>query len=157
MLQIDLLVAEPVATQLRTARQQHFGVERGGLLFVDLEDPRGLVLIQATPPHSLDNGTSHSLNLDRNRCREEITQANARGWRLIGVWHSHPQDTPSPSGQDIHSFRELGRRSAGAIAWPLAVIVGRSPENKGIGAWSVRKREILQAQWVQTPAKLGNG
>lgn len=157
MLQIDLLVGEPVAAQLRAARQQHFGVERGGLLFVDLEDPRGLMLIQATPPHSLDKSTSHSLNLDRKRCRAEITQANARGWRLIGVWHSHPQDIPSPSGQDVCSFRELGRKSAEVIAWPLAVIVGRSPGNEGIGAWSVREREVLQAKWVRTPAKLSNG
>lgn len=44
--------------------------------------------------------------------------------RYLGEWHTHPQDTPSPSGIDRREWNALARKRADGRLM-LAVIVGR--------------------------------
>lgn len=145
----DLLVSADVADVLHTHRQVDDDLERGGLLFVSMEDPRGLMLARATPPHAKDRLARYSLELNPQRCRKEITQANKDGLRLVGHWHTHPQEVPEPSGQDLHSFREFGAKNRLLLEWPLAIIVGRSTSPEGIRAWSIRQDRTLLAKRKQ--------
>lgn len=147
----DLLVSSDVADVLHAHRQGDDDLERGGLLFVSLEDPRGLMLARATPPHAKDRPARYSLELNPQRCRNEITQANKDGLRLIGHWHTHPQEVPEPSGQDLHSFRAFGAKNRAHLEWPLAIIVGRSASPEGIRAWSIRRDCTLLAKRKPAP------
>ncbi|WP_369931354.1 Mov34/MPN/PAD-1 family protein [Xanthomonas sp. NCPPB 2632] len=133
---------------LHASRQATGGIERGGLLFVDSGDVRGLILSLVTPSHPDDKADSHALLLSDARCRLEIETANERGLRLIGFWHSHPETVPHLSGTDIASFKSFGRRNNVDMPWPVAIIVGRSMSVDGIRAWSIRPSGIYAAQFV---------
>ncbi|MGH8156978.1 MAG: Mov34/MPN/PAD-1 family protein [Rhodanobacter sp.] len=145
-LEVELLVSNHVATVLRRQRQPPGGIERGGLLFVDPNDPSGLVLVRATPPHPADRAGEHSIIMDEMRCAQEIDKANSDGLRLIGFWHSHPENFPDLSPVDIKNFRSLGQRSHLDLPWPVAIIVGRDRSEEGIRAWSVRPERIYRAK-----------
>lgn len=134
----ELLVTEAVAQLLSAHHQRIWETERGGQLFVDPDDRRGLVLAGATSPHPADRAGWAWLELDSKRCRQEIAQANARGWRLVGYWHTHPQVMPKISPTDVASFAAFATRYAIALSSPLAVIVGKPVHPRGIRAWSIR-------------------
>lgn len=142
---VELHVSNAAATAMKRHRQPFGGVERGGLLFVEPSHPLGLVLARVTPPHAADRAGEHSLIMDPARCARETRKANAEGLRLIGFWHSHPEETPNLSTIDISNFRSLARRSAVDLPWPVAIIVGRDPGEEGIRAWSVRPDWIYRA------------
>ena len=143
---VDIHVSDAAAAALKRYRQPLGGVERGGLLFADPSHPAGLVLARVTPPHAADQASGHSIVMDPARCAGEIRSANAVGLRLIGFWHSHPEDVPNLSTIDISNFRSLGRRCPVDLPWPLAIIVGRDLGADGIRAWSVRPDRIHRAE-----------
>lgn len=143
---VELIVPPPVASVFNSHRQRFLQRERGGLLFVDPHDRRGLVLASASAPHAADRSGRFELKIDEQRGRAEIEQANARGLRLIGYWHTHPQRVPELSPTDIASFRALAMCNPIDLPLPLAVIVGQSPRQDGIRAWSIRPKGIVRAQ-----------
>lgn len=143
---VDLHVSDAAATTMNRHRQPFGGVERGGLLFVDPGHPVGLVLARVTPPHAADKASEHSIIMDPARCAREIHEANMEGLRLIGFWHSHPEEVPNLSTIDINNFRSLGHRNVVDLPWPVAIIVGRDPRAEGVRAWSVRPDRIYRAE-----------
>lgn len=142
---VELIVPPLVAAVFNAHRQRFLQKERGGLLFVDPNDPRGLVLASASPPHTADRSGRFELRIDEQRGRAEIQDANAKGLRLVGYWHTHPQGLPRLSATDIASFRELAARNPIDLPLPIAVIVGRSFQQEGIRAWSVRPEGVVLA------------
>jgi proteasome lid subunit RPN8/RPN11 len=80
--------------------------------------------------------------LDRPRVRFEVSpvdylrverEADARGLRLLGFWHSHPDHAAHPSATDL------------SCAWVglLTVIVSvRNGQARDIGAWEIRAPEL---------------
>jgi hypothetical protein len=145
-LDISLHVHASVVAVLENYRQDQAGNERGGQLFVDVMRPDGLWLVEATPPHQNDKSGPTWLELDPRRCQEEIVKANAKGLRLIGYWHSHPEHVPALSGQDIKSLKEFSRQNSHQLPHPLAVIVGRSLSAEGIRAWVYQTGQPLLAK-----------
>lgn len=142
---VELIVPPPVVAVFNAHRQRFLQKERGGLLFVDPSDARGLVLAHASPPHLADRSGRFELTIDEQRGRIEIEEANARGLRLIGYWHTHPQRVPELSSTDVASFRALAICNPTSLPLPVAVIVGRSPKQEGIRAWSIRPEGIIRA------------
>lgn len=137
-------VDETTASIFEGARQRQYQPERGGQLFADLSDQRGISLI-ATPPHPADSSGQAWLELNSERCRMEITEANEKGLRLIGYWHTHPQRVPQLSPKDVASFKAFSVRYREALPNPVAVIVGTATVPRGIRAWSVRSDGLLEA------------
>ena len=141
----QLLVSQDVAELFRNFRQSRIGVERGGQLFVNPSDSRGIVLALATPPHKNDRAGKTWLELDARRCREEVEVANDAGLRLIGYWHTHPQSIPVISNTDIKCFSKFSARYAQDLPQPLAIIVGNSSGPSSIKAWSFREGRYVEA------------
>jgi hypothetical protein len=141
----ELLVSQAVTTVLESHRQQVWGVERGGQLFVDPLHPSGLVLALATPPHHADRSGWAWLELNASRCLDEIENANAKGLRLVGYWHTHPQTIPAISSADIGSFSRFAARYIQDLPNPIAIIVGQSRKLEGIKAWSFREGTYVEA------------
>ena len=142
-----LLVSRDVASLLENYRQRRLDVERGGQLFVDPSGANGLVLALATPPHKDDRSGKTWLELNIDRCRKEVEQANVVGLRLVGYWHTHPQNIPMISTTDIKSFSNFAVRYTQDLPQPLAIIVGNSSNPEGIKAWSFREGRYIEAVW----------
>ena len=134
-IQTGLLVSASVMETLSSNRQSFWGSERGGQLFVDPTFPSGLLLALATLPHKSDRAGRNWINLDHKRCREEIERENAKGLRLVGYWHTHPETAPNLSQQDISSFVSQSQCERSQLPNPIAVIVGRPEHPNGIRAW----------------------
>jgi hypothetical protein len=145
----ELLVSQAVANMLNNHRQSGYGVERGGQLFVNPASPAGLMLALATPPHRADRAAWSWLELDPERCRQEIESANAQGLRLVGYWHTHPQIVPAISPADKRSFSRFAARYAQDLPHPIAIIVGTSDRPEGIKAWSFRGDRYVEATWAK--------
>ncbi|MEN4558421.1 Mov34/MPN/PAD-1 family protein [Pantoea agglomerans] len=146
-----LLVSHSVADTFRCNRQISEKHERGGQLFVDLTHPDGIILSLATAPHKADKAGRTWLELDPERCKKEIQEANALGLRLIGYWHTHPQVIPQISGADISSFSRFAQRYSQVLPHPVAIIVGTSPDTSGIKAWSFREGMYIEAVRMDFP------
>lgn len=144
-LNAELAVHQRVANLLQRQKQLLWQKERGGLLFVDIHGDSGPILISATLPHAKDRAGWSWLELDQDRCRQEIEAANSRGERLVGYWHTHPQKIPAISRQDIKTFREYAFINRLILPYPLAVIVGNGTTVNSIKAWSIRSEGALPA------------
>lgn len=121
--------------------------ECGGLLFAHENHRDGVVLGLVTPPNPKDKSTRHSLDFDPERCRIETKAANQQGYRLIGYWHSHPEDIPNLSSQDMQTFRKLIKENPIELPSPIAVIVGRNKGPEGIRAWQIKNNAIIKAEF----------
>lgn len=141
----ELFVSQTVAETFDRHRQRAWSTEQGGQLFVDTANPIGLLLALATPPHPTDQAGRFWLELDTERCRQEVEAANAKGLRLIGYWHTHPQTIPKISPADRDSFSRFATHNVQDLPYPLAVIVGTSTKPDGIIAWSFRGCQNIEA------------
>ncbi len=144
-LDAELAVHQRVANFLQEQKQRWWEKERGGLLFADIYNAVGPTLMSATPPHATDRAGPWWLELNQDRCRLEIEAANTRGERLVGYWHTHPQNIPSISHQDIKTFREFSLKNRTILPHPLAIIVGNGPTARSVRAWSIRPDRALLA------------
>lgn len=144
-LSLDLLVSAPAAAVFAAYRQSSHQVERGGQLFVDVQDPRGLLLSVATPPNRADRAGVTWLDLDPDRCRREVASSHRNGLQLVGVWHTHAELNPQLSRQDLTSLNAYGQANA---FWPLAVVVGQGDHPSEVRAWSVRDGRPLAATMI---------
>lgn len=127
-LNMYLYIEKKVLDVFDSFRQLIKGYERGGQLFVSKDWEGGLVLVRATLPHVDDTSSEMSLEFNKSRCCTEILNANSEELRLIGYWHTHPQNIPMISSQDISSFRTFSKNNINHLASPVAVVVGRQKD-----------------------------
>ena len=145
-LDATLLVRHSVACELERHRQSWWQKECGGQLFVSTDSNAGIELVLATLPHALDRAGRTWLELNKDRCSDEIKLANQKQMRLVGYWHTHPQRIPQISSQDIVSFRRFIFINKELLPYPLAVIVGNSTSRDAVRAWSIRPDGLHLAQ-----------
>ncbi|MCU4581177.1 Mov34/MPN/PAD-1 family protein [Acinetobacter gyllenbergii] len=142
---VHLKVARAVADVFFAHTQNTKENEMGGQLFIDTSMSNGLWLSLATPPHKDDRAGPTWLELDSNRCKQEIIESKEQGLILAGYWHTHAELIPNLSAQDLKSFREFSCKNIESLPSPLAIIVGNSTETSSIRAWSLQKNDFLQA------------
>ncbi|EJL6325324.1 Mov34/MPN/PAD-1 family protein [Vibrio cholerae] len=130
-----LHVTENVINVLSSHRQYGNQSEMGGLLFANMNQPDGIWLVKATQPHPADRCSYSSIEFNKLRWKEEMRQASKEGLQFIGYWHTHPQDIPQLSPQDLVSIRKFVKRNKHIQECYIAVVVGRSLSRKGIRAW----------------------
>jgi len=141
---VTIIVSNIVADTFKRYVQSTNDSERGGQLFVDLTMGDGLWLAEASAPHPDDIAGVDWLQLNQERCAVEIVNANQRELRLIGYWHTHPENTPTISPQDIISFRKFSAANSEQLQNPLVVVVGR----QSVNAWIVNKAYIEKAKFL---------
>ncbi|KOO58678.1 hypothetical protein WH43_07425 [Rheinheimera sp. KL1] len=141
-----LHVTENVMKVLTSYRQYGNQSEVGGQLFVDMNQPDGIWLVKATLPHPADKCSYNSVEFNKLRCLEEMRQASKEGLQFIGYWHTHPQDIPQLSPQDLVSIRKFVNKNKHIQECYIAVIVGRSLSLDGVRAWLCTPNTITISQ-----------
>jgi integrative and conjugative element protein (TIGR02256 family) len=107
--------------------------EAGGQLFARVRD-NDWEIASATGPRSRDRRGRFSFWPHRPSEQEEIFQHHALGLDYVGDWHTHPEDVPTPSADDLSSIAEVVRRSTHHLSGFLLLIVGR--RHFPIGLWA---------------------
>lgn len=108
--------------------------ERGGQLFVTLSFSIGLIISSASAPHQHDIASQTSLIFDHKRCKMEIEQSNQQRNFLVGYWHTHTENEPQLSKQDLITFQQFSIANCYVLPFPIAVIVG----TQSTKVWSMR-------------------
>lgn len=111
-----------------------FSREAGGLVlgFIDIETS-GLLADSITTPCRGDKRSRYSFY--RGNCHQvKATQwhhnTNGHG-AILGLWHSHPESMPNPSGTDWSDLAKMLRHGTYSEAGLFYLIVG----TKYIGCW----------------------
>ncbi len=127
-----VVLTRSVLSHFDRHRQTRVGSsEAGGQLFARF-DGDVIRVERATGPRSSDHRVPTAFIPNRIAERREITRAFRDGFHYVGDWHTHPEPTPNPSPIDIHSFREMYRKSHHRLASFLMVIVGTSLDDTGL-------------------------
>jgi integrative and conjugative element protein (TIGR02256 family) len=131
---ISVRVGPQVLATFDAYRQRRFfQLEAGGQLFARVRDD-DWEIHTATGPRSRDRRGRFSFWPHRASEQQEIFEHHAGGLDYVGDWHTHPQDIPRPSADDLTSIAEVVRRSIHHLPGFLLMIVGRDPFPKGLWA-----------------------
>jgi integrative and conjugative element protein (TIGR02256 family) len=120
--------------------------EAGGMLLGRLIDETQDVVIDAvTIPSHIDKRGRFFFFRDRLLAQRHVNIAWQESGHIriyLGEWHSHPEDDPCPSQQDLKNWQRIGRATDYEQDFLLFVIVGR----KNTRIWELGKGKTLPVQ-----------
>lgn len=105
--------------------------EAGGQLFASINGSK-IVICEATGPRSTDRRGRVFYEPDRASEQSEIEDMFSRGLHYVGDWHTHPEQFPKPSRQDMTTMESRVKLSRHHFAGFIFVIVGKSPPPDGL-------------------------
>jgi integrative and conjugative element protein (TIGR02256 family) len=122
-----------------------------GRLILDSQD---IVIDEITLPTAHDRGRTLSFFRSRGRTQRRINEAwrESHGTRIyLGEWHTHPQDNPEPSAQDLRNWHRVAGLGVFEQESLLFLIVGR----RNVRAWELLRgaepREADSLDFDQPP------
>jgi proteasome lid subunit RPN8/RPN11 len=86
------------------------------------------------------------VTFDTNRAMVERDALFRRGLHCVGLWHTHPETSPTPSTDDRILAREHALAARPQLAGLVFAIVGTSPPPVGVRVWvddGIEFREAL--------------
>jgi hypothetical protein len=135
-----------VVQQLQSFRQKGLWArESAGQLYARDLTGEQITVVEATklaPRLSSRYGVS----LDLPAVTKERRAMFAAGYHCVGFWHSHPQDRPTPSPDDLALAKEHAQAGKPQFAGLVFAIVGRSPFPEGLGVWLHDGSQAWQAE-----------
>ena len=125
-----VLTDDAIAAMIRHRQKSIKDKEAGGQLFARFEG-NNTIIVEATEPKALDKRSRYGFIPSQWLQRQEIKSKYTQGKHFVGDWHTHPQQVPSPSGDDKESMIDCFRKSRHELKAFLMVIVGTAdpPEN----------------------------
>jgi len=130
-----------LATFNRHRQTKFWSKEAGGQLFY--REVAGKACVEyATEPGQGDRRSRFAFWPARQKEQKEINQLFAKGLHYVGDWHTHPEDSPSPSGDDTSKMMGIFKKSEHVLAGMLMVIVGRKATPDSIWCGLVGKRGV---------------
>jgi integrative and conjugative element protein (TIGR02256 family) len=99
--------------------------EAGGQLFARFGGDE-ITIEEATGPRWNDGRTRYAYRPNRSAEQREIEERHVRGLHFVGDWHTHPEQIPTPSIQDIQSMSEMFVKSKHGLNGFVLAIVGSS-------------------------------
>lgn len=97
--------------------------EAGGQLFARFDGDE-IIIEEATGPRWNDWRTRYTYRPNRSAEQREIEARHVRGLHFVGDWHTHPEQFPTPSDQDVQSMSEMFVKSRHHLKGFVLAIVG---------------------------------
>lgn len=100
--------------------------EQGGILLGQVVDNR-IYIMRVSTPTAMDKMSRSSFVRDRGAAQVIVNHEfeNSNGKTIyLGEWHTHPEDTPSPSSVDIEMIKNQRKRTLANVPFLLMMIVG---------------------------------
>lgn len=117
------------------AQRSCFAREAGGQLFSSVINKPQVEVTHVSGPNSGDRRGRHKLDWDIPQANSDREAHFAEGRHVVGLWHTHPEAFPSPSGQDEKTTRQFLDAMEGNMQAFLQVIVGNKGAVPNIGVW----------------------
>jgi integrative and conjugative element protein (TIGR02256 family) len=122
-----IVLSDSVLDLFSAYRQKGDQPEAGGMLFVRFEFP-DIIVEEASPPGKGDKRWRTLFIPCRKIQRRYIKQKYEEGLHFIGEWHTHPQNTPTPSSLDLRSMEDSFVKSQHELNRFIMIVVGNSQE-----------------------------
>lgn len=132
-----------------------YGIESGGILVGILKPTYNSILItDITEPYDTDRQSKNKF------CRMEAGHQEAMDllWEqsnhkktYMGEWHTHNQNTPSPSNIDINNWKRISCERGNSDRY-IFIIVGKLE----IGVWMAENNVVLKLELKENQFEGGN-
>lgn len=145
--QYVLFTDHVLAHMYKHAQRRLWQKEAGGEVFSSEPDSHGLIISNAMGPSSADQRRRNAWNpdlkaSDRNRQIEFEQHRHA-----VGLWHTHPESTPSPSCRDQKTTWEYLDSFEGDRSRYFMVIIGNHGSVPGMTVWVASGQS--SRDWIQ--------
>lgn len=110
--------------------------EAGGELFANDPEASGLVITSATGPNPRDRRSRCSWNPDTAAADQDRQQQFVHNRHAVGLWHTHPEPFPSPSGRDRQTTHDYLDAFHGERKRYLMVTLGNSGDPTNMAVWA---------------------
>ncbi|PWK29720.1 Mov34/MPN/PAD-1 family protein [Pseudomonas sp. OV226] len=138
------------------AQRRLWQKEAGGEIFSSEPDAGGLIITAATGPHPSDRRSRFAWNPNINASDRYRQIEFSHNRHAVGLWHTHPENVPTPSGRDQATTREYLDAFRGDRSRYLMVIIGNRGSVPRMAVWVASHQSTHK--WVQlreaTPEKL---
>lgn len=119
--------------------------ESGGILLGQVAG-NNVYVLKASIPNNFDKSSRYSF--ERNKDIAQITVnyefANTNGKTIyLGEWHTHPEDIPTPSGQDRKMIKEQMKLGKPNLSFLLLYIQGIQKSYLGICESGILKEHTI--------------
>ena len=125
--QITIVFSEDVMREFMNYQQSEYNMpEAGGILLGQVKDNYFYILKVSTPSKK-DTFSRYRFTRDKRTAQKVIDQEFALSSHktiYLGEWHTHPENYPSPSAQDINMIKEQFQNNILNEKLVLMVIVG---------------------------------
>lgn len=123
-----------VATLIRHTQRHWWTNESVGQLYAtDMTGDR--IVVDAVTKLRSRWASYTGVRLDVPLVNEERAGYFKQGLHCLGFWHSHPEQVPKPSGDDIAMAADHARAGIAVFAGIVFVIVGTAAPPLGLGVW----------------------
>lgn len=89
------------------------------------------------------------VQFDPKKALEERRKLFAQGLHCIGMWHTHPEPHPKPSGEDRQLARNYAIAAGQHVQGVVFVIVGTRPHPNGFRVWIDDRTDLRSAKLAQ--------
>lgn len=117
------------------AQTNWFSKESGGQLFSSSPEGDFIDVNKATGPHFEDKRTRTRFNPCTKKANRDRIRLFQQGLHPIGLWHTHPEAIPMPSGYDRSTTFEYLEAFEGDMDGFLLVILGNTGNPLNITVW----------------------
>lgn len=129
------------------AQRRMWQTEAGGEIFSSEPDSNGMVISTATGPNPSDYRRRCAWNPDTQASDRNRQIEFTHNRHVVGLWHTHPERSPSPSGRDQKTTWEYLDSFQGDRSRYLMVIVGNHGRIPSIAVWAASYRP--RREWTQ--------
>lgn len=130
------------------AQRRWYQREAGGEIYSPAPYSSSLLVDAVTGPHPKDRRARYSYNPDVASATRARDAEYEHGRHAIGLWHTHPESRPEPSGRDRATTEDYLDAFGDDRERYLTVIIGNHGETLGMTVWSAEKRGVWQC-WVE--------
>ncbi len=121
--------------------------EAGGEIFSSEPNSNGIIINSATGPSRSDYRRRNAWNPDLGESDRNRLMEYANNRHPIGLWHTHPERTPSPSVRDQKTTWEYLDSFQGDRFHYFMVIIGNHGKVPDMAVWMARYKPTRE--WVQ--------
>ncbi len=142
----------PLREMLRFRQRDDTDPEAGGVLLGRLIDgARDVVIDEVTVPSRGDRRSHLRFFRSRRGAQRRIRAAwleSQQTQNYLGEWHTHPEDSPAPSGIDLADWARIVGQSRFDQEALIFLIVGR----QGLGAWELHRGKTIPSRLAPSSA-----
>jgi len=129
-------------------------VETGGILLGERDESLKIMWVDEFSPPPCDSKQTPSEFICGTRGTADLHQKRDRmsrgSIRYIGMWHTHPESYPLPSGTDIQAMAALSEETGGLLAHSLMIVIGTPYQRLALATYAFSGAELNHKTFIRT-------